>query len=192
MRSCSDGSSISFSRRANSARLASICFNSSSRDSDCAKTAPDKVQSMATTRVAVNIAFISFAPSTRQILKVRNQGASLELSTTWSDPGLSRNTRCCCYRCSVPGLAGFTKRALCGARDLISHCRLPIADLQPELHDRLSVREHSQQSVDAQVQQDVNDDRDHQRQHQGVAVSSGRARDDAAKRLVKRICHGDN
>ncbi len=39
----------------------------------------------------------------------------------WSDPGLSRNTRCCCYRCSVPGLAGFTKRALCGARDLISH-----------------------------------------------------------------------
>ncbi len=38
-----------------------------------------------------------------------------------SDPGLSRNTRCCCYRCSVPGLAGFTKRALCGARDLISH-----------------------------------------------------------------------
>ena|ERR1043165_6264454 len=37
----------------------------------------------------------------------------------WPDPGLSRNTRCRCYRCSVPGLAGFTKLALCGARDLI-------------------------------------------------------------------------
>src|ERR1041385_5599863 len=37
----------------------------------------------------------------------------------WPDPGLSRNTRCRCYRCSVPGLAGFTRLALCGARDLI-------------------------------------------------------------------------
>src|SRR5690349_19248416 len=39
---------------------------------------------------------------------------------TWPDPGLSRNTRCHCYRCSVPGLAGFTRLALCGARDLIT------------------------------------------------------------------------
>src|ERR1700730_9665463 len=39
----------------------------------------------------------------------------------WPDPGLTRNTRRCCYRCSVPGLAGFTKLALCGARDLIRH-----------------------------------------------------------------------
>src|ERR1044071_1923213 len=38
----------------------------------------------------------------------------------WPDPGLSRNTRCRCYRCSVPGLAGFTRLALCGARDLIT------------------------------------------------------------------------
>jgi len=36
----------------------------------------------------------------------------------WPDPGLARNTRCRCYRCSVPGLAGFTRLALCGARDL--------------------------------------------------------------------------
>jgi len=36
----------------------------------------------------------------------------------WSDFGLTRNTRCRCYRCSVPGLAGFTRRALCGARSL--------------------------------------------------------------------------
>ena len=54
-----------------------------------------------------------------------------EPGTFWPDPGLSRNTRCRCYRCSVPGLAGFTRLALCGARDLISHCsiancRLPI------------------------------------------------------------------
>jgi len=34
------------------------------------------------------------------------------------DFGLTRNTRCRCYRCSVPGLAGFTRRALCGARSL--------------------------------------------------------------------------
>src|SRR6185437_9516248 len=40
---------------------------------------------------------------------------------SWPDPGLSRNTRCRCYRCSVPGLAGFTRLALCGARDLINH-----------------------------------------------------------------------
>ena len=71
----------------------------------------------------------------------------------WSDPGLSRNTRCCCYRCSVPGLAGFTKRALCGARDLISHYQLPIADLSiaNELNRRLAVREHPQQTIDGQV-----------------------------------------
>jgi len=35
-----------------------------------------------------------------------------------SDSGLTRNTRCHCYRCSVPGLAGFTRLALCGARSL--------------------------------------------------------------------------
>jgi hypothetical protein len=38
----------------------------------------------------------------------------------WPDPGLTRNTRRRCYRCSVPGLAEFTRLALCGARDLIT------------------------------------------------------------------------
>jgi hypothetical protein len=50
----------------------------------------------------------------------------------WPDPGLTRNTRRRCYRCSVPGLAGFTRQALCGARDLIKnikeHFRFLIAD----------------------------------------------------------------
>jgi hypothetical protein len=52
----------------------------------------------------------------------------------WPDPGLSRNTRCRCYRCSVPGLAGFTRLALCGARDLIKqfqiadNCRFQIVE----------------------------------------------------------------
>ena len=36
-----------------------------------------------------------------------------------SDSGLSRNTRGSGYRCSVPGLAGFTEPALCGARSLM-------------------------------------------------------------------------
>ena len=56
-------------------------------------------------------------------------GLGLEL---WPDPGLSRNTRCRCYRCSVPGLAGFTRLALCGARDLI------------KLNRCLTMREHPQ------------------------------------------------
>src|ERR1051325_6998076 len=68
----------------------------------------------------------------------------------WPDPGLSRNTRCRCYRCSVPGLAGFTKQALCGARDLIKNfwrrgwdsnprngfpfTAFPVLPVQPLLH----------------------------------------------------------
>lgn len=59
--------------------------------------------------------------------------------TNWPDPGLSRNTRCRCYRCSVPGLAGFTRLALCGARDLIN------------LNLCLTMREHSQQSVNGEM-----------------------------------------
>ena len=42
----------------------------------------------------------------------------------WPDSGLTRNTRCHCYRCSVPGLAGFTRLTLCGARSLITGCQL--------------------------------------------------------------------
>jgi hypothetical protein len=49
----------------------------------------------------------------------------------WPDSGLTRNTRARGYRCSVPGLAGFTGAALCGARSLITcqdiaDFRLPI------------------------------------------------------------------
>src|ERR1044072_3290580 len=58
----------------------------------------------------------------------------VRLRANWPDPGLSRNTRCCCYRCSVPGLAGFTKRALCGARDLITK--------SPSFDARSSARVH--------------------------------------------------
>ena len=49
-----------------------------------------------------------------------------------SDSGLTRNTRGTGYRCSVPGLAGFTEPTLCGARSLISHCRFPIANCRLE------------------------------------------------------------
>src|SRR3977135_3574732 len=45
----------------------------------------------------------------------------------WPDSGLTRNTRALGYRCSVPGLAGFTGAALCGARSLITcQCRTDI------------------------------------------------------------------
>ncbi len=53
--------------------------------------------------------------------------------SNWPDSGLTRNTRARGYRCSVPGLAGFTGAALCGARSLITgqdiaDCQLPNAD----------------------------------------------------------------
>jgi len=52
----------------------------------------------------------------------------------WPDSGLTRNTRAHGYRCSVPGLAGFTGATLCGARSLITcqkiaDWQLPNADL---------------------------------------------------------------
>ena len=40
--------------------------------------------------------------------------------SNWPDSGLTRNTRAPGYRCSVPGLAGFTGTTLCGARSLIT------------------------------------------------------------------------
>src|ERR1700730_3392248 len=49
----------------------------------------------------------------------------------WPDSGLTRNTCCRCYRCSVPGLAGFTRLTLCGARSLITRCQLPVANCVP-------------------------------------------------------------
>src|SRR5258706_6034728 len=82
-----------------------------------------------------------------------------------SDSGLTRNTREPGYRCSVPGLAGFTDPTLCGARSLISHCRLPRVDLQPELNSCLAVRDYPQQAVDCQMQQHIDDDRDYERHH---------------------------
>ena len=85
------------------------------------------------------------------------------LLRTWPDPGLSRNTRCRCYRCSVPGLAGFTRLALCGARDLINHsifnCQLLIVPLAIEhvlnrqlkigndLNLGLAMREQTQKTI---------------------------------------------
>jgi len=55
------------------------------------------------------------------------------IPSIWPDSGLTRNTRAPGYRCSVPGLAGFTGTTLCGARSLITcqyiaDLRLPIAD----------------------------------------------------------------
>jgi hypothetical protein len=71
----------------------------------------------------------------------------------WPDPGLSRNTRRLCYRCSVPGLAGFTRQALCGARDLIK----TLARRFKNLDFGFAMREHSQQAVDQKVRQRVRD-----------------------------------
>jgi hypothetical protein len=57
-----------------------------------------------------------------------------------SDSGHARNTRGRCYRCSVPGLAGFTRLSLCGARSLIlKHCRLSTADCRLGTHCRLPI-----------------------------------------------------
>src|SRR5688572_2607701 len=63
---------------------------------------------------------------------------SFELSI-WPDPGLTRNTRRCCYRCSVPGLAGFTKQALCGARDLITNGPFSVCRLEMTRGTRLNL-----------------------------------------------------
>ena len=47
-------------------------------------------------------------------------GGHSSTNLIWPDSGLTRNTRALGYRCSVPGLAGFTGAALCGARSLIT------------------------------------------------------------------------
>ena len=90
------------------------------------------------------------------------------IPSIWPDSGLTRNTRCRCYRCSVPGLAGFTRRALCGARSLIKitaivDCQFPNVNqriqirfwatlISCKLDLRLAMREQSQQTVYRQVQ----------------------------------------
>src|SRR2546421_3606165 len=80
----------------------------------------------ATTRIDDN--FIG-APSRES----NGRSEFLQVQQIKSDSGLTRNTRAPGYRCSVPGLAGFTGTTLCGARSLItcqgiSNFRLPIAD----------------------------------------------------------------
>ena len=85
-----------------------------------------------------------------QVRGINTQIATAEFVTLtvalcfiWPDSGLTRNTRAPGYRCSVPGLAGFTGTTLCGARSLITglkYCRLPIADFQLVLIYRLSIR----------------------------------------------------
>ena len=62
--------------------------------------------------------------------------------SNWPDSGLSRNTRCRCYRCSVPGLAGFARQTLCGARSLITFQKSNL---------RLAMRQQAKQAVDAQM-----------------------------------------
>ncbi len=49
---------------------------------------------------------------------------------------------------------------------------------------------YPKQAVDAKVQQDINDDRDHQRQHQGVPAVGAGTRNDPAERSVKGIGYG--
>src|SRR5882762_2914295 len=81
-------------------------------------------------------------PATRKLApanaKERQSLFRFRLSLTarnWPDSGLTRNTRCRCYRCSVPGLAGFTRLTLCGARSLINSQQLRgerITDLQSQ------------------------------------------------------------
>ena len=48
----------------------------------------------------------------------------------WPDSGLTRNTRELCYRCSVPGLAGFTKFSVVRSPkpDNLSNFRSPSCD----------------------------------------------------------------
>src|SRR6185369_11788918 len=89
----------------------------SSRDCVCAKTENALRANTIMDPVAIEIFFIGNQPP----LLIKAKGRVVcETTANWPDPGLSRNTRCRCYRCSVPGLAGFTKRTLCGARDLIT------------------------------------------------------------------------
>ena len=56
----------------------------------------------------------------------------------------------------------------------------------------LAMRDEAQQTIDAQMQQYINDDRDYQRQHQRVAAVRARTRHDSSKRSIKRISHSDD
>src|SRR4030095_4206507 len=76
-RSSADGARNFFSRADSSARFVSICFNTSSRDSDCAKALIDRAERMATNTVAVKallIVFYSFSVNTSKRVRERTAG----------------------------------------------------------------------------------------------------------------------
>ena len=66
--------------------------------------------------VSVKILFISGFPFPVVWVQIRERLVNEKIQ---SDFGPDRNTRGSGYRCSVPGLAGFTEPALCGARSLM-------------------------------------------------------------------------
>src|ERR1044071_2415062 len=117
----------------------------------------------------------------------------------WPDSGLTRNTRAPGYRCSVPGLAGFTGTTLCGARSLITcqklfdKLRLVVSVKPPQnkvywtSNLRLAVRQHAQQSINREMQNDVGDYRNNNRQQQSVSLIGAGTCDNPSKRSVKGI-----
>jgi hypothetical protein len=84
----------------------------------------------------------------------------------WPDSGLTRNTRDLRYRCSVPGLAGFTEASVVRSpkpdnlskvgQTFVSVASILMSDWKSvELNLSFAMREHSQQSIDGQMQQDI-------------------------------------
>ena len=76
----------------------------------------------------------------------------------WPDSGLTRNTRDLRCRCSVPGLAGFTKASVVRSPkpDNLSKLKQEFSlSKRAKSNRRLAMREHSQQSINREVQQDV-------------------------------------
>src|ERR1700730_11873713 len=61
-----------------------------------------------------------------------------------------------------------------------------------DLNRRLTMGEHAQQTVDAQMQQQISDERNYQRHHQGVTTVRARAGNYSSKGFVERIRHGDD
>ena len=51
------------------------------------------------------------------------------------------------------------------------------------------MRQHAQDSIDRQMQQEISDYRDDDRHHQRVALIGARAGNDSSKRKVERIRH---
>jgi hypothetical protein len=93
----------------------------------------------------------------------------------WPDSGLTRNTRDLRYRCSVPGLAGFTEISVVRSpkpdnlskvgQTFVSVSSILISDRNSlQLDGRLAMRQHSQQSIDGEMQQDIRNYRNNDRQ----------------------------